>query len=192
MRCVRGRPSRPDDDVTGRRETVDLFEYQARDLFAEHGVPVLDAAVADTPEDARAGAERLGGGTVVVKAQVKTGGRGKAGGVKLAHSPDEAAQRAGEILGMDIKGHTVHRVMIAQGARIAEEYYLSILVDRSNRTYLAMASREGGVEIEQLAVERPEALARVPVDALAGVDDAKAREIASAAGFPDAVADQVA
>jgi succinyl-CoA synthetase beta subunit len=162
---------------------VDLFEYQARDLFAAHGVPVLDAVVATTPEEARAAAEQLGGGTVVVKAQVKTGGRGKAGGVKLAHNPDEAAARAGEILGMDIKGHTVHRVMIAQGAKIAEEYYFSVLLDRANRTYLAMCSREGGMEIEQLAVERPEALARIPVDALVGIDDAKAAEIVGTAGF---------
>ncbi len=171
---------------------MDLFEYQARDLFAAHGVPVLDAAVATTPDEAAAAAERLGGGTVVVKAQVKTGGRGKAGGVKLAHSPQEAAERAGEILGMDIKGHTVHRVMIAQGARIAEEYYFSVLLDRSNRTYLAMASREGGMDIEQLAVERPEALARVPVDALTGIDEAKAREIVAAGNFPADVADGVA
>src|SRR3712207_7705713 len=114
-------------------------------MFEKHGVPVLGGIVATTPEEARAAAEQLGGGTVVVKAQVKTGGRGKAGGVKLAHSPQEAAERAGEILGMDIKGHSVHRVMIAQGARIAEEYYFSILVDRSNRTYLAMASREGEI-----------------------------------------------
>jgi succinyl-CoA synthetase beta subunit len=171
---------------------VDLFEYQARDLFAAHGVPVLRGVVATTPEEARAAAAELGGGTVVVKAQVKTGGRGKAGGVKLAHNPDEAAARAGEILGMDIKGHTVHRVMIAEGAAIAEEYYVSILLDRGNRTYLAMASKEGGVEIEQLAVERPEALAKVPVDALAGVTPEKAAEIVAAAGFPAEVADQVA
>jgi succinyl-CoA synthetase beta subunit len=171
---------------------VDLFEYQARDLFAEHGVPVLDAAVAETPEEARAGAERLGGGTVVVKAQVKTGGRGKAGGVKLAHSPEEAAQRASDILGMDIKGHTVHRVMVAQGAKIAEEYYFSVLLDRANRRYLAMASKEGGMEIEQLAVERPEALARVPVDPIVGIDEAKAREIVDAAGFGDEVKDEIA
>src|SRR3954454_13210140 len=133
-----------------RTSVVDLFEYQARDLFAAHGVPVLDAEVATTPDEARAAAEKLGGGSpnqvVVVKAQVKTGGRGKAGGVKLARSPQEAAERAGEILGMDIKGHTVHRVMVAQGARIAEEYYFSVLLDRSNRTFLAMASREGGME----------------------------------------------
>jgi succinyl-CoA synthetase beta subunit len=175
-----------------RTSVVDLFEYQARDLFAAHGVPVLDAQVATTPDEARAAAEKLGRGTVVVKAQVKTGGRGKAGGVKLAHDPQEAADRAGDILGMDIKGHTVHRVMIAQGAEIAEEYYFSILVDRANRTYLAMASREGGMEIEELAVERPEALARVPVDALQGIDAAKAREIVEAGRFPAEVADQVA
>jgi succinyl-CoA synthetase beta subunit len=171
---------------------VDLFEYQARDLFAAHGVPVLEAEVATTPDEARAGAEKLGGGTVVVKAQVKTGGRGKAGGVKLARSPQEAAERAGEILGMDIKGHTVHRVMVAQGAKIAEEYYFSVLLDRSNRTFLAMASREGGMEIEQLAVERPDALARVPVDALKGIDEAKAREIVAAGTFPEDVAGRVA
>ena len=171
---------------------MDLFEYQARDLFAAHGVPVLDAVVATTAQEARAAAEKLGGGTVVVKAQVKTGGRGKAGGVKLAHSPDEAAAAAGQILGMDIKGHTVHRVMVAQGARIAEEYYFSVLLDRANRTYLAMASREGGMEIEQLAVERPEALARIPVDAITGIDAAKAAEIASVAGFPAEAAGQIA
>jgi succinyl-CoA synthetase beta subunit len=175
---------------------VDLFEYQARDLFAAHGVPVLEAEVATTPDEARAGAEKLGGGSpdsvVVVKAQVKTGGRGKAGGVKLARSPQEAAARAGEILGMDIKGHTVHRVMVAQGAKIAEEYYFSVLLDRSNRTFLAMASREGGMEIEQLAVERPDALARIPVDALTGIDAAKAREIVAAGNFPAEVADRVA
>jgi succinyl-CoA synthetase beta subunit len=171
---------------------VDLFEYQARDLFAAHGVPVLDALVATTPQEARSAAEKLGGGTVVVKAQVKTGGRGKAGGVKLAHSPDETAEQAERILGMDIKGHTVHRVMIAQGAKIAEEYYFSVLLDRANRTYLVMASREGGMEIEQLAVERPEALARISVDALDGIDRAKAAEIVTAARFPADVADAIA
>jgi succinyl-CoA synthetase beta subunit len=170
---------------------VDLFEYQARDVFAAHGVPVLDGAVAETPEEARAAAERLGGGRVIVKAQVKTGGRGKAGGVKLADDPADAEAKAGQILGMDIKGHTVHRVMLAPAADIAEEYYFSILLDRANRTFLAMASREGGVEIETLAVEKPEALARVAIDALTGVDDAKAREIVEKGGFPDEIADQV-
>jgi succinyl-CoA synthetase beta subunit len=171
---------------------VDLFEYQARDLFAAHDVPVLAGIVAETPEAAREAAQKIGGELVVVKAQVKTGGRGKAGGVKLAKSPDEAAEKAGEILGMDIKGHTVHRVLIAAGADIAEEYYFSVLLDRANRTYLAMASREGGMDIEQLAVERPQALARVPVDALAGIDAAKAREIVEAGNFPEDVRDQVA
>ena len=170
---------------------MDLYEYQARDMFEAHGVPVLAGAVATTATEARAAAERIGG-TVVVKAQVKVGGRGKAGGVKLARSADEAETHAEAILGMDIKGHTVHRVMVAQGADIAEEYYVSFLLDRSNRTYLAMASKEGGVEIEQLAVERPEALARVPVDALAGVDAAKAAEIAAAAGFEGELAGKVA
>jgi succinyl-CoA synthetase beta subunit len=170
---------------------VDLFEYQARDLFAAHGVPVLNGIVAETPEAAREAAQKIGGDLVVVKAQVKTGGRGKAGGVKLARTPDEAAEKAGEILGMDIKGHTVHRVLIAAGADIAEEYYFSVLLDRANRTYLAMASREGGMEIEQLAVERPEALARIPVDALAGIDAAKAAEIVDAGNFPADVRDQV-
>lgn len=170
---------------------MDLFEYQARDIFAKHGVPVLDAVVAETAEEAQAGAEKLGGGTVVVKAQVKTGGRGKAGGVKLAHSPQEAGEKAGEILGMDIKGHTVRRVMVAQGAKIAEEYYFSILLDRANRNYLAMCSKEGGMEIEQLAVERPEALARIAVDPLVGIDDAKAAEIVDAAGFDEADKPQI-
>ncbi len=168
---------------TEGRSRVDLFEYQARDIFEKHGVPVLGGVVATTPQEARNGAEQLGGGTVVVKAQVKTGGRGKAGGVKLAHSPQEAHDRAQEILGMDIKGHTVHRVMIAQGASIDQEFYVSILLDRANRSYLAMASVEGGMEIEQLAVERPEALARVAVDPTVGIDDAKATEIAHAANF---------
>ncbi|HEV6954505.1 MAG TPA: ADP-forming succinate--CoA ligase subunit beta [Promicromonospora sp.] len=171
---------------------MDLFEYQARDIFEKHGVPVLGGVVATTPEEAREGAEKLGGGTVVVKAQVKTGGRGKAGGVKLAHSPEEAAEKASEILGMDIKGHTVHRVMIAQGAKIAEEFYFSVLLDRSNRNYLAMCSVEGGMEIEQLAVERPEALARIAVDPAVGIDEAKAAEIVDAAGFADDVKAKVA
>nr|WP_216648411.1 ADP-forming succinate--CoA ligase subunit beta [Isoptericola chiayiensis] len=174
------------------RSRVDLFEYQARDIFEKHGVPVLGGVVATTPEEARAGAEKLGGGTVVVKAQVKIGGRGKAGGVKLAHSPEEAAQKASEILGMDIKGHTVHRVMIAAGAQIAEEYYFSVLLDRANRNYLAMCSVEGGVEIEELAVERPEALAKVAVDPAVGIDAAKAAEIVEAAGFEADVKDKVA
>jgi succinyl-CoA synthetase beta subunit len=165
---------------------VDLFEYQARDMFEKHGVPVLAGAIATTPEQAREAAEAIGpksGGVTVVKAQVKTGGRGKAGGVKVAKSADEAQQHAQAILGMDIKGHTVGTVMIAQGARIAEEYYFSVLLDRANRSYLAMCSKEGGMEIEQLAVERPEALARIAVDPNTGIDAAKAAEIVEAAGF---------
>ena len=161
---------------------MDLFEYQARDLFAKHGVPVLKGIVATTPEEAKAAAEEIGGLTVI-KAQVKTGGRGKAGGVKLAKNPDEAYEYAQQILGMDIKGHTVHRVLVAQGADIAEEYYFSILLDRANRSYLAMCSVEGGMEIEQLAAERPEALAKVEVAPLVGIDSAKAQEIVEAAGF---------
>ena len=161
---------------------MDLFEYQARELFAKHGVPVLKGIVATTPEEAKAAAEEIGGLTVI-KAQVKTGGRGKAGGVKLAKSPEEAYEHAKAILGMDIKGHTVHRVLVADGADIAEEYYFSLLLDRANRSYLAMCSVEGGMEIEQLAAERPEALAKVEVDPLVGLDQGKAEEIVKAAGF---------
>ncbi len=169
---------------------MDLFEYQARDLLASHGVPVLPGGVAETPEQAEAIAREIGT-QVVVKAQVKTGGRGKAGGVKLAADADEARARAQDILGLDIKGHVTHKVMVAQASDIAEEYYFSYLLDRGNRTFLAMASKEGGMEIEQLAVERPEALARIPVDASKGVDEAKAAEIVDAAGFPAEVRDQV-
>jgi succinyl-CoA synthetase beta subunit len=170
------------------------MEYQAKELFTAHGVPGLPGEVVTQPEQALDAAARIGG-PVVVKAQVKTGGRGKAGGVKLAQTPQDAQARARDILGMDIKGHTVHRVLVTQATDIAAEYYVSLLVDRANRTYLAMASAEGGMEIEQLAVERPEALARVPVDALRGIDDETARAIAQAAGFPAAapgpVVDQV-
>ena len=169
---------------------MDLFEYQARDLLASHGVPVLPGGVAETPEEAEAIAREISA-TVVVKAQVKVGGRGKAGGVKLADNPEDAKARAQDILGLDIKGHITHKVMVAQASDIAEEYYFSYLLDRSNRTFLAMASKEGGMEIEQLAVERPEALARIPVDASKGVDEAKAAEIVDAANFPAEVRDQV-
>ncbi|MDN5738946.1 MAG: ADP-forming succinate--CoA ligase subunit beta [Brevibacterium aurantiacum] len=171
---------------------MDLFEYQARDLFEKHGVPVLKAQVATTPEAAKKAAEDLGGGTVVVKSQVKMGGRGKAGGVKVAKNPEEAEARAKDILGLDIKGHITEKVMIAEGADIAEEYYFSVLLDRSNRTYLAMCSKEGGVEIEQLAEERPEALAKIPVSAIDGIDAAKAEEIAKEAGFDADTAAKVA
>ncbi len=171
---------------------MDLFEYQARDLFEAHGVPVLRGITATSAEDAAAAARELGTEVVVVKAQVKTGGRGKAGGVKLARSPEEAAERAAEILGMDINGHRVETVMVTEGADIAEEYYFSLLLDRSTRRYLAMCSVEGGVDIETLAVERPDALARVEVDPLAGLDAAKADEIVAAAGFPEADRAEVA
>lgn len=165
---------------------MDLFEYQARDLFEAHGVPVLRGITARTPDEARAAAEELGTPVVVIKAQVKTGGRGKAGGVKLARSPQEAADRAGEILGLDINGHRVETVMVTEGADIAEEYYFGLLLDRSSRSYLAMCSKEGGMDIETLAVERPDALARIEVDPLVGLDEAKAAEIVAAAGFPEA------
>jgi succinyl-CoA synthetase beta subunit len=170
---------------------VDLYEYQARDLFEKYGVPVLPGIVADTPEEVRAAAEQLGG-VVVVKAQVKTGGRGKAGGVKVAKNPDEAEEAARAILGLDIKGHVVKRVMVAGGARIAQEFYFSVLLDRANRSYLSLTSVEGGMEIEQLAVEKPEALARVEVDPGTGITPTKAREIAEAANFPAELVDQVA
>ncbi|MGW9167856.1 ADP-forming succinate--CoA ligase subunit beta [Agromyces sp. NPDC055658] len=170
---------------------MDLYEYQARDLFEQYGVPVLPGIVADTPDEVRAAAEKLGG-VVVVKAQVKTGGRGKAGGVKVAKNPDEAYEAAKAILGLDIKGHVVKRVMVAGGARIAQEFYFSVLLDRANRSYLSLTSVEGGMEIEQLAVEKPEALARIEVDPIAGVDAAKAREIAVAANFPAELVDKVA
>lgn len=165
---------------------MDLYEYQARDLFEKHEVPVLPGIVATTPAEAEQAARDLGtsgSDLVVVKAQVKTGGRGKAGGVKLAHTPEEAKSAAQEILGMDIKGHVVHRVLVAAGAQIAREFYFSLLLDRSERRYLAMCSLEGGMDIEQLAVERPEALAKVTVDPLVGIDGAKAEEIVDAAGF---------
>jgi len=170
---------------------VDLYEYQARTLFAAHGVPVLRGIVATTAAEARAAAQELGDGLKVVKAQVKTGGRGKAGGVKLARTPEEAEEKAAGILGMDIKGHLVRTVLVARAADIAEEYYFSILLDRAERRYLAMASVEGGMEIEQLAVERPHVLARIPVNPLVGIDDAKAEEIIAAAGFRAEVRAQV-
>jgi succinyl-CoA synthetase beta subunit len=169
---------------------MDLFEYQARDVFAKHGVPVLNGIVASTPEEARAAAESLGG-PAVVKAQVKIGGRGKAGGIKLADDPEDAAAKAAQILGMDIRGHTVRQVMLAQTAQIVDEYYVSYLLDRANRTFLAMATTEGGMDVEQVAATQPDALAKIPIDATKGVDAAKAREIVAAAQFPNDVADQV-
>ncbi len=170
---------------------MDLFEYQAKQLFREYDVPVALGTVTDSAVGAEGAAGQLGGVTVV-KAQVKVGGRGKAGGVKVAKTPADAKSAAEAILGMDIKGHTVHQVLVDPGADIKAEYYVSFLLDRSNRTFLAMASFEGGMEIEQLAVERPDALARVAVDPIAGVDLAKAREIAEAGHFPAEIADDVA
>ena len=170
---------------------MDLFEYQARDVFEKYGVPVLPGIVADSPEEVRAAAEKLGG-TVVVKAQVKMGGRGKAGGVKVAHNAEDAAEVSKAIFGLDIKGHVVKRVMVAGGAKIAQEFYFSVLLDRANRSFLSLASFEGGVEIEILAVERPEALAKVEVDPVAGIDLAKAIEIATAASFPEDLIPKIA
>jgi succinyl-CoA synthetase beta subunit len=170
---------------------VDLFEYQARDLFEKHGVPVLAGAVATTADEAFAAASKMGG-RVVVKAQVKVGGRGKAGGVKVAENAEEARDKAAAILGMDIKGHTVNQVMIAQAAPIESEYYLAILLDRSNRTFLVMASVAGGMDIEEVAKTAPEKLAKVPVSAVDGISLAKAKEIVAQAAFPLDVAGQVA
>jgi succinyl-CoA synthetase beta subunit len=170
---------------------VDLYEYQAKDLFGAHGIPVLPGHVVTTSAQAQAVAAELGG-AVVIKAQVKTGGRGKAGGVQLARDPDEAQRKAAAILGMDIKGHTVHRVLVTPACDIAEEYYLSFVLDRTQRTFLAMASVQGGMEIEEVAATAPEALAKVPVDPRFGVDAAKAAEIVAAAAFPPQVAQAVA
>jgi succinyl-CoA synthetase beta subunit len=170
---------------------VDLFEYQARDLFESHNIPVLAGAVATTADEAEKAASVMGG-RVVVKAQVKIGGRGKAGGVKLAENSAEAREKAAAILGMDIKGHTVHKVMIAQAAPIAEEYYASILLDRANRDFLVMASVAGGMEIEEVAKTQPEKLARVSINPNVGVTLQKAKEIAVLGHFPVEVQDQVA
>jgi succinyl-CoA synthetase beta subunit len=168
---------------------VDLMEFQAKELFAKHGVPVTVGTVITSPDEAEAAAEAEGG-RVVVKAQVKTGGRGKAGGVKLAQDPQDAVAKAREILGMDIKGHTVHRVLVAPAADIAEEYYFSFLVDRAHRNYLCIASTAGGVEIEVTAHENPDAVAQVSIDPQVGVDDAKAAEIVEATGFDASIAEQ--
>jgi len=170
---------------------VDLYEYQAKELFVRHNVPTTSGDVCTTPEQAEAVAVDVGG-PVVVKAQVKTGGRGKAGGVKLADDPADARAKAEAILGMDIKGHTVHRVLVAEASDIAEEYYVSFLLDRAHRSFLAMASVEGGVDIEEVAANNPDALAKIRVDALEGVSPTLAREIAAEANFPEAVRAQVA
>ena len=170
---------------------MDLFEYQARDLFEEHNIPVLAGAVASTPEAAEAAASKIGG-KVVVKAQVKVGGRGKAGGVKLAQDAQDARGKAEAILGMDIKGHTVHQVMIAQAAPIAEEYYMAILLDRANRNFLVMASVAGGMEIEEVAHTQPEKLARVGIDPNVGISKEEALEIVRAGQFPADITNDVA
>lgn len=170
---------------------MDLYEYQARDMFERHGVPVLAGIIADTPEQAQAAAEKIGGLTVV-KAQVKTGGRGKAGGVKVAPTPADALTAAHAILGLDIKGHIVRRVMVAAGADIDQEFYFSVLLDRANRNYLVLCSYEGGMDIEQLAEERPDALARIAINPATGITLAKAKEIAQAAHFPAELVDRVA
>ena len=169
---------------------MDLMEFQAKTVFAKHGVRTTVGAVVTTPEEARAAAEKIGG-RVVVKAQVKTGGRGKAGGVKLASSPDEAEEKAREILGLDIKGHVVKILNIVPAAAIAEEYYFSFLVDRANRNYLCIASAAGGMEIEEVAHTNPDAVAQISIDPATGVDEAKAREIAVAAKYPADVIDAV-
>lgn len=170
---------------------MDLFEYQARDLFESHQIPVLAGAVATTPEEAESIAVKIGG-KVVVKAQVKIGGRGKAGGVKLAENASDAKEKAKAILGMDIKGHIVKKVMIAQAAPIESEYYLAILLDRANRNFLVMASVAGGMEIEEVAHKTPEKLARVGIDPNIGIDKSQAIEIIKAGQFPAEVVDQVA
>ncbi len=172
-------------------DKLDLFEYQARDLFESHQIPVLAGAVATTPEEAESIAVKIGG-KVVVKAQVKIGGRGKAGGVKLAENASDAKEKAKAILGMDIKGHIVKKVMIAQSAPIESEYYLAILLDRANRNFLVMASVAGGMEIEEVAHKTPEKLARVGIDPNKGIDKSKAIEIVKAGQFPAEVVDQVA
>jgi succinyl-CoA synthetase beta subunit len=166
---------------------VDLFEHQAKELFAEYGVPVPSGKVAHTAQEARQiAAEFAAAGTsrVVVKAQVKTGGRGKAGGVKLADSPADAEDKAGQILGMDIKGHTVHKVLVEEASAIAQEYYFSFLLDRADRRFLSICSAAGGIDIEEVAATNPEAVAKVPIDARAGVDSFVAHDIVRAGGLP--------
>jgi len=170
---------------------VDLFEYQAKELFAEYGVPVPQGKVASTAAEARAIAEEFaaaGKTRVVVKAQVKTGGRGKAGGVKVADDAEDAQAKAEQILGMDIKGHTVHRVLVEEASEIEEEYYFSFLLDRANRTFLSICSAEGGVEIEEVAETNPEAVAKISIDALKGAPTDVAAEIVKSGKLPEAAA----
>ncbi|MGW4248796.1 ADP-forming succinate--CoA ligase subunit beta [Nocardia sp. NPDC004722] len=170
---------------------MDLFEYQAKELFVKHGVPSSEGRVTDSAEDARAIAEEIGK-PVMIKSQVKVGGRGKAGGVKYAATPDDAYTHAQNILGLDIKGHITKKVLVAEAKDIAAEYYISFLLDRSNRTYLAMCSVEGGMEIEEVAATKPERLAKVPVDAVKGVDLAFARSIAEQGHLPADILDAAA
>ncbi len=170
---------------------MDLFEYQAKELFVRRGVPTTPGRVTDNAEEARAIAAEIGR-PVMVKAQVKTGGRGKAGGVKYAATPDDAYTHATNILGLDIKGHIVKKLLVSEASDIAEEYYISFLLDRANRTYLAMCSVEGGVEIEEVAATKPERLAKVPVDPVKGVDEALARSIAEQGHLPEEVLDAAA
>ncbi|MDR3202708.1 MAG: ADP-forming succinate--CoA ligase subunit beta, partial [Bifidobacteriaceae bacterium] len=171
---------------------MDLYEYQARSLYPKYGIATTEGVVVVTPEEAEEAALKLSPGAVVVKAQVKVGGRGKAGGVKLARTPAEARAAAEAILGLEIKGHRVRKVLVTEAVEIAQEYYVSVLLDRAGRSYLALAAAEGGMEIERLAVERPEALARVPIDPLTGLSPAKANQIAAAAHFPQSVSGQIA
>lgn len=170
---------------------MDLYEYQAREIFESYGVPVLRGVTADTPEEAKLAAESIGG-VAVVKAQVKTGGRGKAGGISVVSSGDQARGAAEAILGLDIRGHIVRRLMVAEGAKIEREFYFSILLDRTERTYLALCSYQGGIEIEELAVENPEALIKFPISPAEGISLDTARQIARLAGFPSDLVDRVA
>ena len=170
---------------------MDLFEYQAKELFAKHNVPTTPGWVTDTADATKAIAEQIGR-PVMVKAQVKTGGRGKAGGVKYAATADDAFTHAQNILGLDIKGHIVKKLLVSEASDIAEEYYMSFLLDRANRTYLAMCSVEGGMEIEEVAATKPERLAKVPVDAVKGVDEVFARWIAEQGHLPAEVLDAAA
>jgi succinyl-CoA synthetase beta subunit len=170
---------------------MDLFEYQAKELFTKHDVPTTPGRVTSSADEARRIAEEIGR-PVMVKAQVKTGGRGKAGGVKYAATPDDAYAHANDILGLDIKGHIVKKLLVSEASDIAEEYYVSFLLDRANRTYLAMCSVEGGMEIEEVAATKPERLAKVPVGAVKGVDLAFARSIAEQGHLPAEVLDAAA
>jgi succinyl-CoA synthetase beta subunit len=163
---------------------MDLFEYQGKQLFKQFGIPVSDGRLATTPAEARSAAEEIGG-QVVVKAQVLTGGRGKAGGVKLAEDPGDAAQKAEEIIGLDINGHVVEKVWVERASDIAKEYYLSITFDRGAKRPLFMFTTQGGVEIEDVAASNPDALVRLHVDPLEGYQPWIARRLVYGAGVED-------